>query len=204
MSGEEVPGGGGGHAAEANAFASANMPQGVEDGRSGSTWGAVLDRLQAMTSVWGFSYDMDTTLGDKAGRVCANAATHTLVLRRLLEACAAQRGRRRSACTVLTRPFAEQMVYAHRRTLDQDRVILFVAAACLAMLLAGFRLRRSTETSNKFVSLILSFMWASQAVLMFGESCPSAGYLSLGLRVCCRALTARARALRTARSLCVL
>ena len=96
------------------------------------------------------------------------------------------------------------MVYAHRRTLDTDRVILFVAAACLAMLLAGVRLRRSTDTSNKFVSLILSFMWASQAVLMFGESCPSAGYLSLGLRVCCRALTARARALRTARSLCVL
>jgi len=71
------------------------------------------------------------------------------------------------------------MVYAHRRTLDQDRVILYVAAAGVALLLAGLRMRRSTETSNKFVSLILSFMWASQAVLMFGESCPSAGFAAL-------------------------
>ena len=89
------------------------------------------------------------------------------------------RERGRATRLALTRPCAEQMVYAHRRTLDQDRVILYVAAAGVALLLAGLRMRRSTETSNKFVSLILSFMWASQAVLMFGESCPSAGFAAL-------------------------
>lgn len=69
-----------------------------------------------------------------------------------------------------------QMVFAHRRTLqDRDMVVAFAVASIVVMLCAGFRMRRTTETSSKLVSLILSGMWASQGVLMFRESCPGSG-----------------------------
>ena len=69
------------------------------------------------------------------------------------------------------------MVLAHRRTLlDRDTLVLFIIAAVACFALAGLRFRRSTDASTKIISLILSGMWASQGVLMFGESCPGAGY----------------------------
>ena len=70
---------------------------------------------------------------------------------------------------------ALQMVRAHRKTLqNQDHLIAFVLAAAVCCALAGLRLRGNTDASTKLVSLILSFMWASQGVLLFGETCRTA------------------------------
>jgi len=81
--GEAVPGGGGGGGGGVGhgdgAAPGASMPSGVLDAAedlgseaAAGLWGAVVDRLQAMTSMLGLSFDMDTTLGEKAGRVRAS------------------------------------------------------------------------------------------------------------------------------------
>jgi hypothetical protein len=68
------------------------------------------------------------------------------------------------------------MLRAHRSTVsDRDKLVLFIIAAVACFALAGLRFRRSSDASTKFISLILSGMWASQGILMFGETCPSAG-----------------------------
>ena len=71
-----------------------------------------------------------------------------------------------------------QMILAHRRTLqNRDYVILYAVAVVICFVLAGLRLRRSTNVSTQIVTLILSAMWAGQGCLMFGETCPSARYI---------------------------
>jgi hypothetical protein len=68
------------------------------------------------------------------------------------------------------------MVYAHRRTLDDPVIVnAFAVAAVFVMLIAGLRMRGSVDASTKIVTLILSFMWASQGVKMFQETCGGAG-----------------------------
>jgi hypothetical protein len=54
------------HAAEANAAAAAELGGAQQlDG----FWEQVVDRLQVLTNSLGMSYDMDSTLGEKAGNV---------------------------------------------------------------------------------------------------------------------------------------
>jgi len=64
----------GAHAADANAFASAQVaPPASDDSGSGFDWGEfggkIIDRLQRLVNSWGLSYDPDTTLAEKSGMV---------------------------------------------------------------------------------------------------------------------------------------
>lgn len=54
---------------------------------------------------------------------------------------------------------------------DSSKVMAFAGAALLIVAIAGRVFRRETKTSAKLVSLGLSMMWASQGILLFGETC---------------------------------
>ena len=62
------------HVAGGNVLSSSHISDGEAGGFESSSmlwvmWNQVVDRLQVLSNTFGLSYDMDTTLGEKVGKV---------------------------------------------------------------------------------------------------------------------------------------